>query len=283
LQQFKNKYESRITVSRLKAIKIYDLEQPRFRGMPLARAHRPVGYTYVLHRQHKDTPLSGVTRSGASGMLVTSEHAGTHIDALCHQALNHMLNGGLEASPQVETPYGFTVHGIENMEPILAKGVMLDVAASKKVDALPQRYDITSEDLRRCYQVQGCSISEGAIVLVRTGYGRFWHQPEVYDNAPGVSLEATKWLSSKGARVVGADNVAWEIESDEPSPEMKVTLPCHVHLLVQKGIPIIENLNLEKLSSDKVYGFSFICSPLKLTGATGSPVRPLAITGLEVE
>jgi len=56
-----------------------------------------------------------------------------------------------------------------------------------------------------------------------------------------------------------------------------VTLPGHVLLLVRAGIPIIENLNLEQLASAMVHEFAFICLPLKMRGATGSPVRPIAI------
>jgi len=75
---------------------------------------------------------------------------------------------------------------------------------------------------------------------------------------------------------VGADNVAW----DEPGvvdADLKVTLPVHVILLVHFGIYIIENLFLEDLARDQCYEFTFVCLPLKLRGATGSPVRPIAI------
>ena len=108
-------------MKRLSHLKIYDLEQPRIKGMPFAPAHKPVGYTYVLHRQHKDIELAGPTRSGAAGVLITTEHSGTHIDALCHQALDGRLYGGIEVSPQVETPYGFSVLGIETVSPIVGR------------------------------------------------------------------------------------------------------------------------------------------------------------------
>ena len=60
-------------------------------------------------------------------------------------------------------------------------------------------------------------------------------------------------------------------------PELDATLPAHVLLLVRAGIPIIENLNLEELAAAKVHEFAFVCLPLKMRGATGSPVRPIAI------
>ena len=60
-------------------------------------------------------------------------------------------------------------------------------------------------------------------------------------------------------------------------PELKVALPGHMILLVRNGIYIIENLFLEELARDQCYEFTFICLPLKLQGATGSPVRPIAL------
>ena len=75
---------------------------------------------------------------------------------------------------------------------------------------------------------------------------------------------------------VGADNMAWDVP-DERDPEIGATLFAHVYLLPQKGIYIIENLNLEQLAADRIYEFLFVCLPLKFAGATGSPVRPIAV------
>jgi len=58
-----------------------------------------------------------------------------------------------------------------------------------------------------------------------------------------------------------------------PVPEM----PVHVHLLVESGIHIIECLNLEELAADGVHEFAFAAVPMKIRGATGAPVRPLAL------
>src|SRR3954470_15613317 len=79
-------------------VRVFDLEQPRFQGMPVIAVHQP-GYAYFLHRRHSDDyqpELTGL-RSGASGVIVCMEHSGTHIDAICHQAENQMLYGGIPA------------------------------------------------------------------------------------------------------------------------------------------------------------------------------------------
>src|SRR5271154_2933255 len=97
---------------RLHTAQVYDLEQPRFAGMPIHPSHKP-GYFYALHRRHRDTynPDQHGQRSGASGVVNMMEHSGTHIDALCHQACDLMLYGDV-AADCVETPAGFTQLGI---------------------------------------------------------------------------------------------------------------------------------------------------------------------------
>lgn len=75
---------------------------------------------------------------------------------------------------------------------------------------------------------------------------------------------------ARGARYVGADTIALE---KTPS----TNLPVHVILLVNNGIHIIEAMNLEEIAEDKVYGFLFMVSPLKIRGGTASPVRPIAL------
>ena len=115
------------------------------------------------------------------------------------------------------------------------------------------------------------------MLLVRTGYGALWHGDEAtYLAAAGVNKSGTLWAADRGVVAVGADNMAWDAPDDR-DPETGATLFAHVYLLPQKGVYIIENLNLEELGRDRRYEFAFIGIPLKLNGATGSPLRPLAL------
>jgi kynurenine formamidase len=248
--------------------------------MPLHPVHKIVGYSFLLHRKHRDTPLSGKTRSGSSGILIMTEHTGTHIDALCHQAYNHRLHGNVEVTSEIETPWGFKRHGIERVDPVVGRGVLLDVAASKGVDHLPKHQRISAKELQACAGIEGVEVRKGDVLLVRTGYGKFWNDAAKYDEAAGVSPDGARWLASIGVRAVGADNMGWEVDDGAADPDMGITLPCHALMLVDHGIHIIENMNLELLGAEKVYEFFFVCTPLKFVGATGSPVRPIAITGL---
>ena len=104
---------------------VYDLEQPRYFGAPVFPSHAP-GLIYTLHRRHEQGAEQ--TRTSASGFVYMAEHSGTHIDALCHQAEDMRLYGGQEVNPQVQTPTGFTSLGVETIPPLIARGVLLDVA-----------------------------------------------------------------------------------------------------------------------------------------------------------
>jgi len=260
----------------LRAARVYDLEQPRYSGMPVYPSHKP-GYFYALYRRHRDAyrPAENGRRSGASGMLTMMEHTGTHIDALCHQACDLKLYGGVPAE-RVETPSGFTELGVERIAPIVARGVLLDVAGWKGRCPLPPRYSIPAEELAACAQAQRVEVRPGDVLLVRTGYGALWSQESAYLEAAGVAKPGSIWAGERGILAAGIDNMSWDAPG-ERDPESGSLLFAHVYLLPQKGIYILENLNLEALARDRCYEFAFVAAPLKLVGATGSPLRPLAL------
>ncbi|TMC36128.1 MAG: cyclase family protein [Chloroflexi bacterium] len=247
--------------------RVFDLEQLRYAGAPSHPAHAP-GFNYFLHRHHAHGAPEA--RTGASGIIVTPEHSGTHIDALAHQAENLTLHGGVHVDDGVQTSAGFKKLGIETMAPLVSRGVLLDVAGERRLEP---NYAITPADLERAARVD---VRNGDVVLIRTGYGALWSNNEEYLRAAGVSAAGSRWLVEREVSAVGADNMAFDVMGPA-DPELKVTLPGHVLLLVRAGIPIIENLNLEELAAAKVYEFLFVCLPLKMRGATGSPVRPVAI------
>lgn len=260
----------------LVSARVYDLEQPRFRGMPIHPSHVP-GYFYALHRRHRDTykPAEHGPRSGASGVLTMMEHSGTHIDALCHQAQCLTLFGGI-ATDDAETPAGFKCLGVETVPPLVSRGVLLDIAGWKGSTPLPQGYSISADELAACATAQGVEVRRGDVLLVRTGFAQLWHDEPAYLRAAGVGKSGTLWAAERGIVAVGADNMAWDAPDDR-DPDTGATLFAHVYLLPQKGVYIMENLTLEELARDRQWEFAFIAAPLKLQGATGSPIRPLAL------
>ena len=260
----------------LQAATVYDLEQPRFAGMPIHPSHRP-GYFYSLHRRHRDTYQPDVhgPRSSASGALTMMEHTGTHIDALCHQACGLHLFGNIPTESS-ETPTGFKHLGVETVPPLLRRGVLLDIAGWQGQSPLPRKFSIPAEMLQACAAAEQVEVRTGDVLLVRTGYGAIWNDEATYLQAAGVGKSGTLWAAEHGVVAVGADNMAWDAPDDR-DPETGDVLFAHAYLLPQKGIYILENLKLEELARDRCWRFAFIGIPLKLRGATGSPLRPLAL------
>ena len=246
----------------LSGAQTYDLEQPRYAGAPVWPAHEP-GTLLKLHRRHE--PGMGEARTSASALLVMAEHSGTHIDAFCHQAENLCMFGGVAVDPKVQTPEGFTELGTDTMPPLFARGVLLDCADAG--------HSIGAEELERA--AEGLEIMAGDVILVRTGAGALWEDPEAFLAAGGINASGSRWCAGHQPVAVGADNVAWDVPGDV-DPELG-SLPGHLLLLVREGIYIIEALNLEELATDGVREFAFACLPLKFRGGTGSPVRPIAL------
>ncbi len=256
----------------LRDASVHDLEQPRYEGAPIFPAHRP-GFLYFLHRRHE--PGLGEARTSASGVVVMAEHSGTHIDALCHQAEDMRLFGGRGVDAHVQSTRGFTELGVETIGPVMARGVLIDVARHRGVDRIPPGELVGRDDLAAAAEAQGVSVSRGDVVLVRTGNGARWREPEEYLRGAGMAVSASEWLAEREVFAVGADNMAWDPIG--PVGPDGGTLPGHVVLIVRHGIYILENLLLEQLAAGGGRQFLFICLPLKMVGVTGSPVRPLAI------
>ena len=257
-------------VAALSSARAYDLEQPRYAGAPVFPAHEP-GFNLFLHRRHE--PGTGEQRTGASAMLTMTEHSGTHIDALSHQAYGMKLHGGVEVDPSVQTYVGFTRLGVETIAPIVARGVLLDAARHAGVERLPEGESV--EDLGAVADAQGVEPRPGDVVLVRTGSGAVFGDRPAYERGAGIGVAASRWLAERRPLAVGADNLAWDTPGRD-DPELG-SVPGHVVLIVQAGIYILESVYLEELARDGHHEFAFVCLPLKMRGGTGSPVRPLAL------
>lgn len=243
----------------------YDLGQPYFPGMPHYPTHPP--FLYSLTKKHCEI-LYGDGSTSAADAIALGKHVGTHIDALSHFSCNGICFGGRKVEQSYE--HGMSELGVDTVAPIVRRGVLLDIAGLEGVEALAADFEITAEHLSAAAARVG--IGAGDIVLLRTGWARYFNDPKKYINnivAPGAGMDAARWLSSRKIFAAGADTVAFE---KVPNPSM----PVHVHLLVESGIHIIEVLNLEELAQARVYEFVFVAAPMNIRGATGAPVRPLA-------
>jgi len=244
--------------------KPYDLAQPYFPGMPHFPSHPP--FLYSLTKKHGEILYGGGVTSAADAIALGT-HIGTHIDALSHFSCNGICFGGHAVEQTYE--HGMAELGVDSMAPIVRRGVLLDIAGCEGVDVLADDFEITPDHLSLASRNE---IGEGDIVLLRTGWAQLFSDARRYINntvAPGVGIEAARWLSSRKIFAAGSDTVAFEKIPDPP-------MPVHVHLLVESGIHIIEVLNLEELARDRIREFVVVAAPMKIRGATGAPIRPLA-------
>ncbi|GID90792.1 cyclase family protein [Amorphoplanes digitatis] len=253
-------------------MKVFDLAQPMRRGMPQSPNHP--AYTHALVRRHGDRVRPG-GGSAANDILVTGTHVGTHIDALAHVSQDGLLHGGVVAA-SVQSDAGFSRLGIDEFPPFVGRGVFLDVAALHGVPVLPPGYAVTAAELSAAAGDLG--IGPGDAVLVGTGWSRLFSDHSAFVGAesgvPGVGEDAARWLVERGVAVTGGETIAYEAIAPGAG---HATLPVHRILLVEAGIHIVETMLLSGLADAGVTEFQLILAPLKLVGATGSPVRPLAV------
>lgn len=257
----------------LEGARIYDLGQPLQMGIPVYPSHPP--YIFTLVRRHGDT-FRPCGYSSANDLIVMCAHTGTHFDGPAHISEEGKLYGGVDAAEAQRGPRGLKQLGIETVAPVLARGVLLDVAGHQGVEVLPPGYAVTADDLAATAAAEGVEVRRGDVVLVRTGWIQHYGDAPRYlgleTGAPGPDASAAEWLVERGIRASGCDTLAYEVT--RPGDE---AMPVHLIFIARNGVAILEAVNCEELARDRVYDFIFTCAPLKFVGGTGSPVRPIAI------
>jgi len=277
--------ESKVQVlSKIKSGKTYDLSVEYFVGMPSFHVLGDPAYQYWLTHTPRGTVVdnpNGLGKSMNEKVSYTGDaislytHMGTHIDALNHFGLNGKIWNGFSADEHLGDK-GWKKTGAETIPPIIARGILIDIPASKNVVSLPANYRINSDDLKKALSGQSVVLQKGDVVLIRTGQARHYDDAHKFlDQYPGINLDAVKWLvEDQQVMLLGADNLSFEAFPPERQDNW---VPVHTYLLAQKGVMFIEQMFLEDLAKDKVYEFAFIASSLKLRGASAAPMRPIAI------
>jgi kynurenine formamidase len=219
----------------------------------------------------------GSNRRGSNEEIVFSEigQVGTQFDGFSHQTIGDTVYNCFKLD-DVATRTGFTKLGVENVGALFTRGVVIDVAALKGVEMLPDTYEITVADLQQALQRQKLAIQPGDAVIIHTGWGTLWGK----DNAryvktnPGLGVAAAEWLARQDPMLVGADNAPINVM---PETDPQVSNPVHQIMLVVNGIHLLENLRLDEIVGKGVYEFALVVQPLKIQGGTGSTVAPIAI------
>lgn len=263
-------------IDRTASARVYDLAHPLDPAMPISPNHP--GYRMALLRRHGDMVRADGS-SASNEMIVMGGHTGTHLDGLAHVSYRGQLHGGIDAQ-RAQTGGRFAALGIDTVAPIVCRGVLLDVAGHRGVDTLPPGEAITAAELAQVAAAEGVRLPERGAILVRSGWARLWSEPERYlghaSGVPGPDESGARLIADAGALVTGHDSMAYEQLAPGAGHAL---LPAHRLLLVERGVHIIENVELETLARDRVYEFLFVCLPLKFVGGTGSPVRPIALAG----
>jgi kynurenine formamidase len=255
-------------------IAVYDLGRPLETGMPQASDHPQ--FRMTLARRHGDL-MRADGSSGSNEVLIMGCHIGTHIDALAHISFDGRLHGGVDAR-EAERGGRFRQLGAETIPPLVRRGVLLDVAARASGGVWPAERELTPADLQAAADAAGTAPRPGDVLLIRTGWGSLWHDRAAFEGdltgTPGPGAAAARWLAGLQPVAVGSDTIAFERLTPVAQPR---GLPVHKILIVDHGIHLIEKLNLEPLADAGITEFLFVAAGLAIVGATGAPVRPLAL------
>ena len=250
---------------------VYQLGHVYETGMPM------FGTRHYSLRIPQGFGPQGTNKTVYHDEVVSAEigQVGTQFDGLGHLGVGDLFYNGHNRL-EFAKPEGLTKLGIENVGAIVTRGVLIDVAAYKKVPRLEGGYEISTADLQGALKRQGLELRAGDVVLVHTGWGSLWMKDNAAftRNAPGIGLAAGQYLVDRQVTMVGGDT--WSVEV-VPNPDAKLAFPVHQLLIPKNGIYIFENLVTEDLARDRAYEFAFMFAPLRLKGATGSPGNPLAI------
>ena len=269
-------------LARLDGSAPYDLSIDYFVGMPSFQAAGDPAYQIFMSHSPQGTVVDNLNGAGeavnrhvcySGDVIFMYTHTGTHIDALNHFGVEGKIYNNFTAEDNLGSRHWMKA-GAEAIPPIIARGVLLDIAALKGVECLPPSYAITIEDCQDELKRTGMQLQDGDVAMVRTGRMGYWPDgSKVLGDPPCMSLEAARWITAQGISAIAADQECVEVG---PSQHEDNWLPGHCHFLAEAGVPMIELVNLEELARDNVHEFCLMAAPIRLRGASGSPLRPLA-------
>jgi kynurenine formamidase len=269
----------RSAVGLVKKGKVYSLGQVLEPGMPRLPRHPPLVVAasttpYQSQRRWQERGAKNLP-GAASERVEINTHSGTHIDALGHWSNCNQNYGGLDAKENY-TEAGLLHLGVEHIPPIVARGVLIDVAERGGAEMLESGQVITVRDIQSFLKDHRLSLSKGDVVLLYTGWSKLWHTRDLRycTSEPGPGRQTATWLADQDIVALGTDTMAVDVDPPEDPAFPRVV---HQIMLVERGVHLIENLYLDELVGDKVYEFLFVLATPKLKGGTAFPVEPIAI------
>jgi kynurenine formamidase len=224
-------------------------------------------------------PMGAAKGTGAhEDVLVMASHTTSHMDALVHVYSDYKHYNGV-GHDEMHALGGAQRLGIEKVGGFAARAVILDLPGYYGDEShVELGRMIMGADLEGAAAKQGVEVRAGDVVLVRTGYLQMWWAAQAAGEDPGflqagIGADAARWLAAKDVVAVGSDNAAVEVIPFDENDFLRV----HKILLVDHGIYMLEFLNLAEPVAAGIYEGILAVGPLKVTGATGSPVNPIFI------
>jgi kynurenine formamidase len=195
--------------------------------------------------------------------------------------LGHAGEGGLyyncNHARDFVTISGVNKLGTHNVPPIVARGVLIDMARHHGVEALAGGQPISSADVQAAAAAQGVEFREGDVILIHTGWtdAKLASAPaEWVATEPGLTNEAAAWLGDQNPVAVGTDT--WGIEAVPAAPGDKL-LYGHVELLARRGVYLLETMNTGRLAREGVHEFLFVLGQARVKGTVQMIINPVAM------
>src|SRR3984893_16951815 len=199
---------------------------------------------------------------------------GSQLDGLGHLGVDHVYYNGNKLADFAD-PTGLKKLGIEKVPPMVARGVLLDMAAYYNTDIVKEGTAFNVKEIEEAAKKQGVEIRQGDVVIFHTGWlGLIGKDDKRYSaGEPGLGVEGAKYLTGKGVVAVGADTWAGETIA----LEAKNVFEVHQILLPLNGTYILENMDTAELAKDKGYEFLFVLGQPRFRGGVQSIINPIAI------
>lgn len=239
--------------------------------------HRPFDRSDVITPEEWSERVESGADAFHLDAISGSIHQATHIDGLVHVVHDGHVYDGRDATA-ARTERGWTFAGIETVPPIVTRGILIDLLPERGGRPLTGSEEVTVADIDEALGSSGEAVRPGDAVLVRTGKIRelTTGRDTFLDAQPGIGVDAAIHLADAGMAVFGSDT-----GGTEPQPVVDWSRTVHVELLTRRGIHLVEWMDLDPLAAalaeHELREFLFIASPLRITGATGSWVRPIAL------
>ena len=266
--------------------RILRLARDRFPRMPVFPGHP--SFEVLSYRTPQglraagDRPWGPLNDAGLgymSELVMGTTHSGAHIDAHAHMTVGaeDRWNGG--SAQRHLGDFGPLRGDATEIPPLWRRGVLYDVPGHRELDHLGRGEPVDAAELEAIEAAGGVAAGDGDVALIRTGYMRHWPHAErmAEHRGPGPDVSAARLLADRGVIAVGSDTETFEVQPAPDPGRPANPQPVHTLLLIERGIYIMESLDLEALARSGACEFLFVALPLAIRGATGSMIDPVAV------